>query len=102
MTVSCIPAHFNQSGQRAPQGGGPVCLANMQRAGSSCSGFDTSNGGKLPIPVHMVMVYTTRQAEQRKMLEEKKEAMSLAKKKKGVVPALTQSTAEMTTFALQV
>lgn len=95
MTVSVIPANFNQSGQRTPQGGGPVYLANTQRAGSS--GCDTSNGGKLPVPVLMVMAYTTKQAKWRKMLEERKEA-----KKKGVVPALTQSTAEMMTFALQV
>lgn len=80
MTVSVIPANFNQSGQRTPQGGGPVYLANTQRAGSS--GCDTSNGGKLPVPVLMVMAYTTNRPSEEKMLEEKKEATSLAKKER--------------------
>lgn len=39
-----ISAHFNQSGQRSPLRGGPVCSGYTQRSGSSCSGTCIQNG----------------------------------------------------------
>lgn len=47
-SLSGVPAHFVQSGQRGPERGDPVCLGRTQKAGSWCSGTDTSSDGTGP------------------------------------------------------